>query len=427
MKRTYIFLFILFCLYFFSIVDVRAESPLEEDVKEMKAQMAVMQQKIATLEEKVSDQQNKITNDEATKQAYEQRINDLESRLAKQQQATPASKVSQNRPAIGKWTPEIGVVADAVYKQDSSKTDTEGSDRLSLRELELVLGSAVDPYSRLDATISFSDTEEPSLEEAYLTRFGLPLDTTARFGKFKPKVGKALPVHRDSLDTVDEPRVIEKYFGKEGMNKSGLDFTKMINIPWPVTHQLSLGILEGGNGEEGIAFGTTRRRPTIYSHLKNYLDITDLTGLELGFSHMIGSRDADSRFEVQVLGSDITLTHHFNANQNVKVQGEVFNLNRKETTDFDGNLWGSYGLVDFRFHPRWSIGFRYDNVQLVDNPANNPEKEDVGYTGYLTFYETEFARWRLQGTHTNLTTGKDDNTVYLQGTFAIGEHKHKLQ
>ncbi len=68
------------------------------------------------------------------------------------------------RPSMAKWIPEIGVVAAAVYTQDSSKADTDGADRVSLRELELVLGSNVDPFSRLDATISFSDTEAPSLE-----------------------------------------------------------------------------------------------------------------------------------------------------------------------------------------------------------------------------------------------------------------------
>lgn len=424
MKKFILFLTILFQLFVLGNTELWADSSVEEELKAMKTQMELMQKKLNNLEETVAKQQSQITTQEETKQAYESRIKDLEEQLARQSNmaGTPSST------PIAKWLPEIGVVGDVVYTQNSSKEDAEGADRVSLRELELVFGSNVDPFSRLDATISFSDTEEPSLEEAYLTRFGLPFDTTARLGKFKPKVGKALPIHRDSLDTVDEPLVIQRYFGVEGMNKSGLDFSKTLTLPLPVTQQISFGILEGGNGEEGTAFGTTRRRPTLYSHLKNYLDVTDTMGFELGLSHMIGSRDEDSRFEVQVLGADTTLTHNFNANQKLKIQGEVFNLNRKETTDFDGNLWGYYALADLHFHPQWSTGFRFDNVQTVDNDRTvNPQKEDKGYTGYITFYQSEFARWRLQGTHTKLTTGKDDNAIMLQGTFAIGEHKHKLQ
>lgn len=371
--------------------------------------------------------------------ALKDQMQEMQSKINQLEQKTTAPRAS-----APKWLPEIGVVADIVGTLDSAKTDEEGSDRVSLRELELVLGSNVDPFSRLDATISFSDSEDPSLEEAYLTRFGLPFDTTARLGKFKPKVGKMLGVHRDGLDTVDEPLVIQRYFGVEGMSKSGIDLTKTLNLPLPVTQQITVGVLEGGNGEDGTAFAEdVHRRPTIYSHLKNYLDINDKTGFELGFSHMIGSRDEDASFEVQVLGADATLIHNLNANQTLKFQGEVFNLNRKESFvdvdeddglggtitvphRVDGNLWGSYGLADFRFAPQWAAGFRYDNVQLVDN-LDDPNKEDIAYTGYLTFYQSEFARWRTQFTHKDLATGKDDNAVYIQGTFAIGEHKHKLQ
>lgn len=424
MKKLSIF-FVSVCLtLMLANPDARAQSSIEEDMKAMKAQFATMQTKLEKLEEKVASQEKQIADQEETKQSYENRIHDLEEQLAN----AGSQNAGSAQPLKTQWLPEIGVVGDVVYTQNSSKEDVEGADRISLRELELVLGSNVDPYSRLDATISFSDTEEPSLEEAYLTRFGLPLATTARLGKFKPKVGKALGIHRDSLDTVDEPLVIQQYFGVEGMNKSGLDFTKQLDLPWPVAQQVTLGVLEGGNGEEGTAFGDTRRRPTAYSHLKNYVDLNDTTGLELGFSHMIGSRDEDSRFEVQVLGSDVTLTHNFNANQTLKLQGEAFNLDRKETEGFDGNLWGAYALADLRFHPLFSTGFRYDYVQPVDNDrSENPDKEDVGYTGYLTYYQSEFARWRLQFTHKDMITGKDDNAVYLQGTFAIGEHKHKLQ
>jgi hypothetical protein len=260
-----------------------------------------------------------------------------------------------------------------------------------------------------------------------MTRFGLPLKATARLGKFKPKVGKALPLHRDYLETVDEPLVIARYFGVEGMSKSGLDVTVPVELPWAMTHQATLGVLEGGNGEDGTAFGTAKRTPTLYTHLKNYADITDTTGLELGFSHMAGSGGEEPRFDAQILAADLTLTQQLGSNQQLKWQNEVFNLNRRKTVDADGNLWGAYGLLDYRFHPRWSTGFRYDYAELVDDPSDNNHDFDEGETGYLTFYQSEFARWRLQYNHKNQAAGKDDHTVYLQGTFSIGDHKHKLQ
>jgi len=266
---------------------------------------------------------------------------------------------------------------------------------------------------------------------------------TARIGRFMPKIGKVLPVHRDSLDTVDEPLVIQRYFGSEGLFKTGADLTKILDLPLPSVHQLTMGVLQGGNGEGGTAFGPERKRPTLYGHLKNYLDITDVTNLELGISDMLGSNDNNASFKVNVLGLDGTLRHIINPHQEVKLQGETYFMSRRQeaafATDAAGNtytaynpgsdFWGGYGLFDFRLSQSWGAGFRLDYVQPVDRMTNgdDPNKAEVGYTGYLTFYQSEFARLRAQVSHNVLTTGAIDDRVFLQGTFAIGEHKHKLQ
>lgn len=342
--------------------------------------------------------------------------------------------------STGRWNPDIGVVADMAGQFTNSKEDAEGEDRWSVRELEVVFGSNVDPYSRLDATVAFSDFEEASLEEAYLTRFELPLGMTGRVGRFLPKVGKSIPVHRDSLETVDSPLVIQRWFGHHGYNKTGADLTKVLDLPFDSAHEVTIGILEGGNGEEGTLFGD-RRRPTYYSHLKNYWELGDASGLEWGISHLLGSKDSRSSNSVSVIGTDLTWTHRFSEAQALKLQGEAYQQNRRdsqyevvdETTgeiffnDLDGNLWGGYGLADFRFHPQWSAGFRGDYVEVVDNAVGNPNRAEVAYSGYLTFHQSEFARWRAQVTHFEPTDNEEgDWQLMLQGTFAIGEHKHKL-
>jgi hypothetical protein len=138
-------------------------------------------------------------------------------------------------------------------------------------------------------------------------------------------------------------------------------------------------------------------------------------------------------FKTNVLGLDATLRHVINPNQDIKLQGETFYLDRREseptigTTDPTGNFWGGYGLFDFRLSSLWGTGFRYDYVEPIDRLLTDSNKAEIGYTGYLTFYQSEFARWRVQVSHIDKTTGENDNRVFLQGTFAIGDHKHKLQ
>ena len=104
--------------------------------------------------------------------------------------ATPPAVSQPPRSLQGRWNPDIGVVGDVVFLADSPKADEEGADRVSVRELEFVFGSAVDPYSRFDATLAISDFETMEVEEAYLTRFDLPLDFTAPGGRFFSRVRK---------------------------------------------------------------------------------------------------------------------------------------------------------------------------------------------------------------------------------------------
>lgn len=403
-----------------------------DEMSELKEQINSLTQAVQGLKSTVESQQKEINS-----------LKGVQSEKPQASAALPAPKpATQARIIPGRFTPEIGVVADIVAESANHGLDKEYVNRVNVREVELVLGSNVDPYSRLDATVAFTEEHEVHLEEAYLTRFDLPFRTTARVGRFMPKIGKAVPIHRDSLDTVDEPFVIQRYFGEEGLHKSGVDLTKILNLPSPSAHQVTVGVLEGGNGEGGTAFGGAKWRPTIYGHLKNYFDINDSTNLEVGLSDAAGSNDKNNNFRVNVLGLDGTLRRIIDPNREIKAQGEVFYLHRKDdpvgeisedtgefiaTTDPGGNFWGGYGLFDVRLSQLWGTGFRFDCVQPVDRLLANPNKTELGYTGYLTFYQSEFARWRVQFSHIDRTTGAGDNRVYIQGTFAIGEHKHKLQ
>jgi hypothetical protein len=372
----------------------------------------------------------------ATVQAQQQRITELE-RARPQAAAAPEASAAPARAlqrqaagSLSAFNPEIGVLADIVGQLSESSADGEGNDKLSVREMELVFGHPIDPYSRLDVTASFSDFEAASLEEAYITHWGLPAEVKARVGRLKPKIGKAIPLHRDSLDTVDEPLVIQKYFGNEGLVRTGVDLSGFLPMPWTtVTHELTGGVLEGGVGEGGTLVGGTRRVPSYYAHLKNFWDLSDETNLELGATYFGGSKDADRELEVHALGLDATLVHFLTPTNKLKWQNEVFLQDRDETeTSFQDRPWGWYSLLDYRLSPRFGVGGRFDYVEPVDtDPAILVRHADTAWSGYLTYYQSEFARWRLQLKHTNFALGGDDNTIFLQGTVAIGVHKHQLQ
>lgn len=339
---------------------------------------------------------------------------------------------------LSAFNPEIGVVADVAGQLSESSADGEGNDKLSVREVELVFGHPIDPYSRLDATITFSDFEDSAVEEAYITHWGLPGDITAKLGRLRPRIGKATTTHGERLETVDYPLVVQRYLGNEGLFRTGLELTEFIPTPWTaVTHELTAGLLEGGVGEGGQLFGATRRRPSFYAHLKHFWDISDTSNVELGTTYLVGSKDADATYEVNALGLDATLIHYVTPTNKLKWQNEAYLQHRKESVTFanDGTStsvpntpWGFYSLLDYRLAPQFGVGGRFDYVEPIDvASASLVRNADTAWSGYLTFYQSEFARWRLQYRHTNFAAGGDDNTIFAQGTFIIGVDRHPLQ
>jgi hypothetical protein len=344
----------------------------------------------------------------------------------------------QSAASLSAFNPEIGALADIVGQFSESGEDGEGNDKLSARELELIVGHPIDPYSRLDVTVAFSDFEAADLEEAYITHWGLPGEVKARIGRLLPKIGKINAIHRDSIETVDEPRVIAAYLGNEGLSRTGLELSGFLPTPWTtLTHEVIAGVMEGGIGEGGTLFGSTRRRPSLYARLRNFWDMTETSNLEFGTTYLVGSKDADARFEVNALGLDATLIHYVTPTNKLKWQNELLLQDRDEAftiandgtrTTFHDNPWGYYSLVDYHLSPRFSIGGRFDYVEPVEvDPVQLVRHADTAWSGYLTLHQSEFARWRLQLKHTNFAQGGDDNTIFLQGTMAIGVHKHQLQ
>ncbi|MDO8748682.1 MAG: hypothetical protein Q7J72_06195 [Candidatus Omnitrophota bacterium] len=425
--RYFVSFLIFFLLFAPNIFAQQSQEAIETQLRELKSV-------VENLQKTTQEQNKRIEELEKQNGQLRQKLESPQAQLV----PPPAATIPQSPIAAGlqAFNPEIGVVGDIVATSSESRGDSEGNDRIALRELELVLGHYVDPYSRFDATISFSDSENPNVEEAHLSHWGLPWDIKGSLGRFRPKIGKACAIHRDSLDTVDEPFVVARYFGAEGFSRTGFELHRLFEAPFGLDSELTFGLLEGGVGEGGTAFGSSRRHPTVFSHLKLYKDITDVSSFELGLTHLAGSKDNDPKMEANVLGFDAVYLRNFSAWNRLKLQSELYFQDRDESfsaqddgtiTKFRDNPFGFYTLADLRLNQRWASGLRFDYVELVDNPLVNKREMDLGYSAYLTLHQSEWARWRLQYRHTDYATGKNDDAVMFQGTFAIGVHKHKLQ
>lgn len=343
--------------------------------------------------------------------------------------ASAYAQSGATRQGLQSFNPEISLLADIAAFLSESEEDAEGNDKISVREIELIFGHDIDPYSRFDSTITLSDFEEVNIEEAYITHWGIPLGIKGRLGRIRPKMGKVSASHRDQLDTADEPLVVQSYLGAEGLFRTGLELSRIFpSVSDSLVHEITAGILEGGIGEGGTLFGGTRRRPSFYAHLKNFWEISDSSSLELGGTYLLGSKDGDARYEVNALGADLTWIYYPTPVNKFKWQSELYWQDRDETEEgLDRHPLGFYSLADFRLSPRFGVGVRGDYVEPIDLAPEAERDADTAVSGYLTFYQSEFSRWRFQYENARLADGINDDRFFLQGTFVIGVHKHQLQ
>src|SRR3989338_2133316 len=266
--------------------------------------------------------------------------------------------------------PEIGVVGTVQANLTESTEDGEGQDTIALKEIELNMAQYVDPYSRLDAVISFNDALEAQnteVEEAYYTHWGLPFGFLGQIGKFRSKIGKQNLLHLDQLPTTDYPLVIQDFFGEEGLASSGARLQNLVPNPWDIPVEITGEILRGNNG---TSFSGKSRRPIFDAHVKTFFELTDDAQLELGGTVLFGdenpptlSLDPDTgelvqdesrtegqdRYGVRVFGSDMTLMWNLSEGKRLKFQNEMYFQNRStKLVHANNNPWGFYSLVDYR-------------------------------------------------------------------------------
>ncbi|MCH8205342.1 MAG: hypothetical protein IID09_09265, partial [Candidatus Hydrogenedentes bacterium] len=202
------------------------QGPLDKEVQSLTQQVDAMARLLENLQSVVKGQQERIQalENENTALIGETKPPVVEAPARpippEPARATTASRISQT------LNPDIGLVVDLVGFLSESRGDEEGNDKFSVRELELVIGHEIDPYTRFDSTITFSDTEDVEIEEAYVTFGSLPWQLNLRAGRMRPNIGKASALHRDQLDTVDEPLVVQRYLGAEGLFRTGVEISR---------------------------------------------------------------------------------------------------------------------------------------------------------------------------------------------------------
>lgn len=344
---------------------------------------------------------------------------------------------------------DIGIAGDFVgnltqrnVEKAQGGTFAGQENRFFPREVELALFGQVDPYAYGEVRIETGEEARGEdltvkLAEASVTLLTLPFGTQAKFGQMRNRFGYSNVIHEHDLQWIDRPNALRNFLGPEGLQEKGLEATIVPDLPFYLE-----GLVGVFNGDNETAFGRgTLRIPLFTGRLRTFLELGDENALQFGMSVASGETTAKRRDTIlgwegrykyrpegwlhplfTLTGEALYALRRVNVDVDTDGDGIVDRVIKQERDRFGWYLGGE--VQPFR---RWAGGLRYDWSQFPENPGSERSVEP-----YLTFWPSEFLRFRLAYKNTERThrDGFDANggsarrvdEVLFQGTFILGAH-----
>jgi hypothetical protein len=331
---------------------------------------------------------------------------------------------------------------------------------------ELTLEGAVDPYFKGVSNIVFKLDENGEtgveLEEVYAITTSLPANLQIKAGQFFTEFGRQNAQHPHSWAFVDQPLVLGRMFGAEGLRSQGLRLSWL--LPTPFYTEAMVTVANSTNGTTfsfrsdesadihgGVPIAREVRRVgdmLVAPRIATSFDVTETQTLLLGASAAFGPNNSGASARTRVAGVDgfwkwksATAAQGFPF---VSLQGEAlirrYEASQRPSAD-DGTVTlaaetlgdrGGYAQLLWGIKPRIVAGLRGDVVRsdasLAPSVANLPSRTDrLRVSPNLTWYPTEFSKLRFQYNYDDRGVDRADHSFWVQLEFLLGAHAaHKF-
>jgi len=327
---------------------------------------------------------------------------------------------------------------------------------------ELSLDGAVDPYFKGFANLVYkidpAGETGVELEEVYFLTTQLPGNLQLRGGQFFAEFGRQNPQHPHAWSFVDQPLVLNRMFGPEGLRSQGARLSWLVPTKWYT--EAMLGVFNSAGGTTSsfrsdesseIHGGTPAPRPVdgladllIAPRLASSVDLTPTQTLLVGVSAAFGPNNSGPGARTQIYGADVywkwkspraaagfpfvsfqgeALFRRYDAAQRESADDPTVTLPAERLRDR-----GVYSQLLWGIKPRIVAGLRGDYVS--GSPAafaTELRAERYRVSPNLTWYPTEFSKFRLQYNYDNRKGVGSDHSLWLQFEFILGAHAaHKF-
>jgi hypothetical protein len=469
-----------------------AEAQQANEIEQLKRQIQQMQENFEKVQREQRQQIDALTHklDDITKsQAAEAEKKKLEQELAADlAKNQPAATAAAPPPSTAAWSPAqpltvaragsayMNISFDALMDAGwSTAPDPSAFLQLgdhdpikrgfSLRNAEIALDGAVDPYFKGFANIVLkldkNNETDIELEETYFQSTSLPGNLQVKAGQFFSSFGRQNPQHPHQWAFVDEPLILNRTFGPEGLRNIGAQISWL--VPTPFYTEAFLGVFDGQGGtafsfrnpgeDDGTGISRFHGRATFDQHLRgpgdllyvprlaSSFDLSDSQTLVAGASAAFGPNETGAGRRTEIYGMDLywkwkpakadagfpfvswqteALYQRFSAGADPGAALPMETLND----------WGFYSQVLWGFKPRWVTGLRgeYVNGDKGADDANDIFRgERTRISPDLTFYPSEFSKIRLQYNYDHGALFGNEHSVWVQLEFLLGAHgAHKF-
>jgi hypothetical protein len=336
-----------------------------------------------------------------------------------------------------------------------------------LRNAELAIDGAIDPYFTGAANIVLKldrDNETSiELEESYLQSTALPANLQLKAGQYFAAFGRQNPQHPHSWSFVDQPLILGRAFGPDGLRSIGAQLSWLAPTPFYTEAFVSVLDGEGGTafsfrnhgeadatGVERYAGRATINRPLagagdllFVPRLASSFDISDTQTVLVGVSGAFGPNNTGPHRRTAIYGADIFWkwkpADSARGFPYVTWQTEVLHRRFEAGADPSASLplpaesltdTGFYSQIVWGFVPRWNVGLRAEHVAGNHGAfdADDPFRGDrYRFSPELTFVPSEFSKVRLQYNYDHGDAFGSANSIWLRLEFGLGAHAaHKF-
>jgi hypothetical protein len=350
-------------------------------------------------------------------------------------------------PTNPRLLPDISAVGDFVADLSKGGSTQEDGTRIGVREVEIQILAAVDPYFRGEILASWSDTEGATLEQAILTATAMPWGLQARIGRVPVPFGKQNITHREALHTIEFPYAIQRFLSPEGLKANSVVLSGIWS-PFGFFQEVLLSVMDRfGEAPEGLVAEEPSNKDLkglgYGLRLRNYWDLTQNANLEVSGSVATGLREQplDVTTEINavlarqtLLGADVTYRWRplqQGLYRSLIVQAEYFRQFNESDPPLPSGITpeqylgptrafdGAYLLGRYQVTRRTFVLTRGD---LLEDPDQGGQTLGA-VSGYVQFLPSEFSKL-VAGYEWLMPEASDHHgRLLLQATFTIGPHR----